>query len=93
MIIVSNPLHSPGKASRTVSVSDLLLNPVKLLRSVARGSELTITHRRKAVARVLPLGPETSRPGVTDPFFRLADRAESMGVLDNAQIDEVIDDV
>ena len=88
MIIVSNPLQLPGKDSRTVSVSDFRLHTGKLLRSVARGRELTITRRRKAVARILPLGPEVIRPGANDPFFRLADRAESMGVLDNAQIDE-----
>ena len=51
---------------------------------------MTVTHRRRALARLIPVALPAGRPLANDPLFRLADFAEPMGVLTNEQIDQAI---
>ena len=81
------PSPSSAQVPRTVSVTDLKLHTGRLVRSVARGCTLTVTHRRRALARLIPVEVPAGRPAANDPLFRLADFAEPMGVLTNEQID------
>ena len=90
MHALKKPRPSSAKAPRTVSVTDLKLHTGRLLRSVARGRTLTVTHRRRALARLIPVALPARRPLANDPLFRLADFAEPMGVLTNEQIDQAI---
>ncbi len=90
MLTLKKPRPSSAKAPRTVSATDLKLHTGRLLRSVARGRTLTVTHRRRALARLIPVALPAGRPLANDPLFRLADFAEPMGVLTNEQIDQAI---
>ena len=90
MLTLKKPRPSSAKAPRTVSVTDLKLHTGRLVRSVARGRTLTVTHRRRALARLIPVEVPAGRPAANDPLFRLADFAEPMGVLTNEQIDQAI---
>lgn len=90
--MVSIPLHngSTMKTDRSISVTDLKLHTGRVLRSVALGRTLTVTHRRKALARLVPLVHSQSRVFDDDPIFRLAELAEPMGLLTNEQIDQFV---
>ena len=81
---------STMKTARSISVTDLKLHTGSVLRSVALGRTLTVTHRRKALARLVPLVHSQSRVCDDDPIFRLAELAEPMGLLTNEQIDQFV---
>ena len=78
------------KTPRSVSVTNLKMHTGRLVRSVALGRSLTVTHRRKALARLVPLGLIKTHVSDDDPIFRLAELAEPMGVLTNEEIDRLV---
>ena len=90
VLTLNQPRPRSEKSSRSVSVTDLRRHTSRLLRAVARGRTVTVTHRRKALARLIPLGLPPGRPAANDPFYRLGDFAQPMGVLNNEQIDQAV---
>jgi prevent-host-death family protein len=83
---VSAKRKTPG----SVSVTELQANAARVLRRVQRGRAITVTHRRKEVARLVPIRPARNVEAGDDSFFHLADLAEPMGVLNNEQIDRLV---
>jgi antitoxin (DNA-binding transcriptional repressor) of toxin-antitoxin stability system len=90
MFTLKKPRPRSAQAPRTVSLTDLKLHTGRLVRSAARGRTLKVTHRRRALSRLIPVGVPSGRPVANDPLFRLADFAEPMGVLTNEKIDQAI---
>ncbi len=78
------------KTPQTVSISNLKANTGRILREISRGKSLTITRRRKPLARLVPLASTEAVVSGNDGFFRLAELAEPMGALTNEQIDQLV---
>lgn len=85
-----NPTAHRVRTPQTISVSDLKANAGRLLQAVRRGKSVTVTHRRKALARLVPLAQSAASGSSDGRIFRLAELAEPMGVLTNEQIDELV---
>ncbi|MBM3854549.1 MAG: type II toxin-antitoxin system prevent-host-death family antitoxin [Verrucomicrobia bacterium] len=77
-------------AVRSISVTELKMHTGRLLRSVAQGRTVTVTHRRKPLARLVPFMNSQSPVSDADPLFRIAELAEPMGVLTNGEIDALV---
>jgi prevent-host-death family protein len=77
------------KVSDTISTHEMRFEFARVLRAVKAGRSLTLTYRRKPLARIVPLKEEeTLRED--DPIFRLDELAEPMGPLTNAEIDTLV---
>lgn len=73
---------------KTVSMLEFRRDAERVLAKVQKGERLILTHRGKPVARLEPIVDES--PGADDPFYSLADLAESGDSLTNSQMDEVV---
>ena len=49
-----------------VSTKELRIQPGRIIEHVARGQEVTITYRGKAMAKIVPLAPAQVTPEHTD---------------------------
>jgi antitoxin (DNA-binding transcriptional repressor) of toxin-antitoxin stability system len=61
----------------------------RVLQAVKAGRSLTLTYRRKPLARIVPLKAK-AEISPDDPVFRLHELAEPLGPLTNAQIDAAV---
>jgi len=76
-------------STKSVSMLELRRNAEALIGEVQRGQSLVLTYRGRAVARIEPVRSRTA--AADDPFYRLADLADSRGAsLSNRQIDEIL---
>ena len=78
------------KMPQTVSVSELKTHTGRVLEAMRRRRSITVTHRRKEVARLVPVPPLEPAMSVDDPLFRLSEIAEAMGSMTNEQIDQLV---
>ena len=60
----------------------------RILRAVKAGRSLTLTYRRKPLARIVPLKEDALAEN--DPIFHLDELAEPIGPLSNAEIDALV---
>ena len=73
---------------RTVSMLELRRNAQDIIGQVQRGERLILTYRGKPMARIEPLETDLSED---DPFYRLADLADSNADgLTNQEMDATI---
>jgi prevent-host-death family protein len=76
-------------APDTISTHEMRFEFARVLRAVKEGRSLTLTYRRKPLARIVPLREEESLRE-DDPIFRLDELAEPIGPLTNAEIDALV---
>lgn len=60
---------------RTVTMLEFRKDAERVLRRVARGEHLVLSHRGKPAARLAPLQP-ASPDAATDPFLNIGERAK-----------------
>ncbi len=73
----------------SVSVLEFRRDAVSVIRKVAQGKRLVMTYRGKPVMRLEPILART--PAADDPFYKLADLADSDGSgLSNEEIDQIV---
>jgi antitoxin (DNA-binding transcriptional repressor) of toxin-antitoxin stability system len=80
------------KSMRTVTMLEFRKNAERVLRRVAKGERLVLSHRGKAAARLEPM---TAAPGTAladDPFLRIGRRATASpkGKTKHAEIDRIL---
>jgi antitoxin (DNA-binding transcriptional repressor) of toxin-antitoxin stability system len=85
--IMKAAIKAPGRDS--ISTHEMRFQFGRVLRAVRAGRSLTLTYRRKPLARIVPLKPDAA-PSADDPVFRLEELAEPLGPLTNEQIDQAI---
>lgn len=73
---------------KQISMLELRRDAERIISRVQRGQRMILTRRGKPVARLEPIIDE--HPDSDDPFYLLADLAETGVSLSNSQIDEVI---
>lgn len=78
------------KTHHTITASNLKSHTGRFLRAVGRGKSLLVTHRSKAVARLVPAGAVPAPVRDDDPIFRLSELAEPMGACTNEQMDQLV---
>ena len=61
---------------KTVTMLEFRQNAEGVLRRVARGERLVLSHRGKPVARIEPLAEHSDIDPVTDPFLSISGRAK-----------------
>ena len=72
-----------------VSMVEFRKNSGAIIRKALQGKRMLLTYRGKPVIRLEPV--ETEAPDKSDPFYRLADIADSGGKsLTNAEMDALI---
>jgi antitoxin (DNA-binding transcriptional repressor) of toxin-antitoxin stability system len=89
--IIFNIMKSPRKVAEndTISTHQMRFEFERVLRAVKAGRSLTLTYRRRPLARIVPLKEEQAVPK-DDPIFRLDELAEPIGPLTNAEIDSLV---
>ena len=67
-------------------------NAEGVLRRVARGERLLLSHRGKPAARLEPLGATATRDPAQDPFLNIARRARPspLGKTAHSDIDQIL---
>ena len=67
-------------------------NAEGVLRRVARGERLLLSHRGKPAARLEPLGPAATGDPAADPFLNIARRARPspLGKTAHSDIDRIL---
>ena len=76
---------------QTVTMLEFRRHAAFVLARVRAGQRFLLTYRGKPVARVEPIAPDQGEGGPDDPFYRLADQANSTGrSMTNKQIDQVL---
>src|SRR5436189_6163520 len=84
-------LHLDFKAMKTVSMLEFRQNAEGILRRVAKGERLVLSHRGKPAARLEPLsGPSAADPA-NDPFLTIVRRATRSPKRKTKHVD--IDDI
>jgi antitoxin (DNA-binding transcriptional repressor) of toxin-antitoxin stability system len=74
---------------KTISVLEFRKNARQIIRLAINGQRMTMTYRGKPVFRIEPI--KEKKASADDPFYRLAEMAESKGEsLSNDQIDAII---
>jgi antitoxin (DNA-binding transcriptional repressor) of toxin-antitoxin stability system len=70
----------------SISTHEMRFQFDRVLQAVRAGRSLTLTYRRKPLARIVPL---KAKPEISpdDPVFRLHELAEPLGPLTNPKID------
>jgi prevent-host-death family protein len=76
-------------APEVISTHEMRSEFERVLRAVKAGRSLTLTHRSKPLARIVPLREEQTI-AEDDPIFRLDELAEPIGPLTNAEIDALV---
>ena len=74
-----------------ISTNELRFNFKKVMESLSRGIEMTLTYRNRPLARIVPLEQQDQVPD-EDPFCELHEKAEVMGSLSNEEIDSILSD-
>jgi len=77
---------------KTVTMLEFRKDAERVLRRVAKGERLVLSHRGKPAARLEPLqGPSTADPG-SDPFLSIAHRAtrSPKGKTKHSDIDRIL---
>jgi prevent-host-death family protein len=79
-------------AVKTVTMLEFRRNAEGVLRRVARGERLVLSHRGKPAARLEPLLDGAAERGAEDAFLGIARRAKPSpkGATDHGDIDRVI---
>ena len=73
----------------TVSMLEFRQNAESIVRRAQQGERMVLTYRGKPVMRLEPF--EERAPDEDDPFYKLADLADSKGRdLTNQQMDKII---
>ena len=88
-IIITIMKTSKASAAATISTHEMRFQFGRVLRAVKAGRSLTLTYRKKPLARIVPLDKEGAI-SARDAVFRLHELAEPIGPLTNAQIDAAI---
>ncbi len=73
---------------KKISMLDFRLHAERVIAQIQKGQRMILTRRGKPVARLEPIVDEA--PGAEDPFYSLADLAESGASLTNSQIDAIV---
>lgn len=89
--IIINIMKIAKKPSSRGSISthEMRFQFDRVLQAVKAGRSLTLTYRRKPLARIVPLKAK-AEISPDDPVFRLHELAEPLGPLTNAQIDAAV---
>ena len=73
----------------TVSMAEFRRDAEAIIHKAQQGKRMILTYRGKAVMRLEPIRDES--PDSDDPFYRLAELADSKGKsLTNEQMDRII---
>ena len=73
----------------TVSMAEFRRDAEAIILKAQQGKRMILTYRGKAVMRLEPIRDEL--PGSDDPFYRLAELADTKGKsLTNEQMDRII---
>lgn len=77
---------------KTVTMLEFRQNAEGVLRRVAKGERLVLSHRGKPAARLEPLAGEPLSDLTNDPFLGIAHRAKpsSKGKTKHADIDQIL---
>ncbi len=74
-----------------ISTNELRFNFKRVIESLNRGIEMTLTYRNQPLARIVPIEPPEEIPA-QDPLYELHEKAEAMGSLSNEEIDRILYD-
>ncbi len=77
---------------KTVTMLHFRKNASAVLRRVARGERLLLSHRGKPAARLEPIGPPAGDAPRDDPFSSIGERAVASpkGRTKHSQIDQIL---
>lgn len=77
---------------KTVTMLEFRKNAKGVLRRIAKGERIVLSHRGKAAARLEPLTGAPSIDWLTDPFLSIARRAKPSpkGKTQHADIDSIL---
>ncbi len=77
---------------KTVTMLEFRRNAEGVLRRVAKGERLLLSHRGKPMARLEPLNGAAAAPATDDPFLQIAQRAtrSPKGRTQHADIDQIL---
>ena len=77
---------------QTVTMLEFRQDAEGILRRVARGERLLLSHRGKPAARLEPLGPAVARDSAEDLFLNIAQRARPspLGKTAHSEIDQIL---
>jgi prevent-host-death family protein len=74
---------------KTISMLDLRRRAETIIDEVRRGQTMVLTYRGRPAVRLEPIRPDTV--ATDDPFYRLADLADTGGrSLTNREIDDIV---
>ena len=74
---------------QTVTMVEFRQNSDEIIQRAMQGQRMILTHRGKPVMRLEPISAD--KPDKDDPFYALADLADSKGEpLTNEQMDDII---
>ena len=89
-IIINIMKTAKRQSSRSsISTHEMRFQFDRVLQAVKAGRTLTLTYRRKPLARIVPL-KNTPDISPNDPLFRLHELAEPLGPLTNAEMDAIV---
>lgn len=77
---------------KTVTMLEFRKNAERVLRRVAKGERLVLSHRGKAAARLEPVTSTPGAPSSDDPFLSIGGRATASpkGKTKHAEIDRLV---
>lgn len=77
---------------KTVTMLEFRKNAERVLRRVARGERLVLSHRGKPAARLEPVASTPGAASANDPFLGIGRRATSSpkGKTKHAEIDRIL---
>ena len=77
---------------KTITMLELRQNAQSILRRVAKGERLLLSHRGKPAARLEPLTTPANEARSNDPFLSIGSRAtaSSKGKTRHADIDRIV---
>lgn len=77
---------------RTITMLELRQNAQSVLRRIAKGERLLLSHRGKPVARLEPLTTAPNDVRLNDPFLTIGCRAtaSARGKIRHADIDRIV---
>jgi antitoxin (DNA-binding transcriptional repressor) of toxin-antitoxin stability system len=89
--IIINIMNTPKRPTNqgNISTHEMRFQFGRVLQAVKAGRSLTLTYRRKPLARIVPLKARVEL-SPDDPVFRLHELAEPLGPLTNAEMDAAI---
>ena len=73
----------------TISTDEVRFKFRRVLGAMKAGQSLTLTYRRKPLARIVPIAP-AGKLSPDDPLFQLGTLAEPMGQLTSEDMDRLI---